>query len=355
MYGSSCFEAHRRGESILQNEIKTPQNLLSELGRPTACGWAREPILTYDRSEVKHSFVRGREWDHYVIQSSKYALSLCIADYGCFGLATAMLVDFRGEMRRYINTKIKLMTLGRLNMPNSTRAGDANFADRKIGMKFSRSANNRYIKSEFMNFHDGKMLTVSIALDNPDDNSIVISTSFPKKPDAFAYCQKVIGMPASGFVKFGGEEFTFDVSDSRAFLDWGRGVLPRDNRWYWGALGGKLLGEDFGFNFGGGLGDTSQGSENAIFYGGKLYKISGLSAQAPKEPEKRWKFFTKDRRIQLQFTPVLDCGERFRVLTASLDQKLQFGTFSGRVVLDGGQELKIDKMRGFSNWVHNYF
>ena len=340
---------------MLQNEIKTSQNLLNESKQLAVCGWAREPILAYDRSELKNALWSGREWDRYVIQSKEYALSLCIADYGYFGLATAMLIDFRGEMRRYIKTKIKPMTLGQLNMPGSTRAGDANFDNRKLGMKFSRSANNRYIKSEFMNFHDGKMLTVSLALDNPDDNSIVVASPFQQNSYAFAYCQKVIGMPASGFVKFGGEEFTFDASDSRAFLDWGRGVLPRDSQWFWGALSDKLSGKEFGFNFGGGLGDTSQGSENAIFFDGKLYKVSGLSVQPPKGAEKNWRFFTKNRRIQIQFTPFLDCGEDRRLLTVSLEQKLQFGVFSGRVILEDGQEFTIKKMRGFCNWAHNRF
>ncbi len=338
---------------MLQKEITSPQSLLDNEGHLAVRGWSREPILTYDRSEIKKALLRSREWDHYVIQNSQYALSLYIADYGYFGFASAALLDFRGEYRRYIKTKWKLLTLGQLGLPGSTLAGDTNFDTKKLGMKFSRSSNNRYLKSEFMNFYDGKVLTVSIALDNPDDNMVSAVASFPGSPDHFAYCQKVIGMPAGGFVKFGGEEFTFEPSNSHAFLSWGRGVLPSENRWYWCAAQGDVRGKALGFNFGGGLGDNSEGSENAVFYDGKLYKLSGLSVQKPRQEGQAWKFFTKDRRIQLQFAPEQECGESKHFLHVTHEQKLQFGTYTGRMVLDGGDELRISGMNGFCHWTHN--
>jgi len=341
---------------MLQKEITKPQNLLDESGKLTESGWSREPMLEYDRTDVKNSFFRVKEWDHYVVYNDQYALALTVAEYGYFAMATAMLLDFRGEMRCYVKSKIKLFSLGRLNMPSSTRAGDANYGDRRLGLKFSRSSNKRFIKSEFMSFHDGKLLNVSITLDNPDVNTIAVSSEIPEKAGAFAYCQKDIGMTASGFVKFGGEEFNFSEDNSYCCLDWGRGVLPRENRWFWSTMSTKIEGKSFGINFGSGLGDTSQGSENALFYDGKLHKISALSVQAPKNPmEQPWKFYTKDKKLQLTFTPFLNGTEKKGFTKFRMEQKLLFGRFNGRVKLEGGQELKIQDLPGFTHWVNNYF
>ena len=77
---------------------------------------------------------------------------------------------------------------------------------------------------------------------------MVIAT-FKESKIHFYYNRKIIGMKASGFVRFMDQPYLFLAEDSYGILDWGRGVgliVPL----YWAAAAGKVCGEGFGFNFG---------------------------------------------------------------------------------------------------------
>ena len=66
-------------------------------------------------------------------------------------------------------------------------------------------------------------------------------------------------------------------------LDWGRGVWTCRGTWYWGSASGMVDGVPFGFNIGYGFGDTSAATENALFYGGKLHKLSQVTFHIPRK------------------------------------------------------------------------
>ena len=111
---------------------------------------------------------------------------------------------------------------------------------------------------------------------------MVIATPFDKDKH-FYYNQKINCMRAEGAVTYGyhNRTYTFDLADSFAVLDWGRGVWTYKNTWYWGSASGLVDGEKFGFNIGYGFGNTSAASENMLFYKGRAHKLSQVTFHIP--------------------------------------------------------------------------
>ena len=59
------------------------------------------------------------------------------------------------------------------------------------------------------------------------------------------------------------------------------GVWTYKNTWYWGAGAGVVKGNEIGFNIGYGFGDTSNATENMVFYNGKAHKLEDVKFNIP--------------------------------------------------------------------------
>jgi hypothetical protein len=163
-------------------------------------------------------------------------------------------------------------------------------------------------------------------------------------------------MAASGKVRIGSSDYSFSPGDSAGGLDWGRGVWTWKNRWYWGSASGWLDGIPFGWNIGYGFSDRSPASENMIFYGGRAHKLGEVSFiidssnyLAP------WKFSSSDGRFELDFEPAVDRSAKTDLLVVKSVQHQVFGYFSGKLVLDDGKILKLDRFMGFAEDVLNWW
>ena len=66
----------------MQRRITASGPLLDGRGHLTETGYATSLVKTYDRSQIKASRLRVKEWDYYCVVSDQYALALTIADNG---------------------------------------------------------------------------------------------------------------------------------------------------------------------------------------------------------------------------------------------------------------------------------
>ena len=135
-------------------------------------------------------------------------------------------------------------------------------------------------------------------------------------------------------------------------------MWPYRNTWYWGSASGMLDGETFGFNIGCGFGDTSAATENALFYQGRVHKLSQVRFHIPRRGLKYdylsvWSFSSDDGRFVMAFRPVLDRAARASAGVISSDQHQVFGFFTGRAVLDDGTVLPVRELPGFAERVEN--
>jgi hypothetical protein len=346
----------------MQNEIKKNINLLNADGHITNEGWARFPYWKYDRSAIKASFLRIKEWDYYAVLSEdkKYGITFTISDLGYLGLSAICFLDFEKRYFRQVDT-MSILPLGKTGFPpDSESAGIIRFADSKLSVEYVMQHGRRTIRFDCPDMTDAygnKGLTGEIFLAQPEGiESMVIATSWKENRKAFYYNRKINCMPASGGFTIGTKKYKFEQSKDFGVLDWGRGNWTYKNRWYWGSASGLADGVPFGWNIGYGFSDRTPASENVIFYSGKAHKIEDVTFHIDtSDYMKTWKFTSSDGRYEMDFRPVVDRSSSVNLLLLKSVQHQVFGYFTGKAVLDDGKVIDIKNFLGFAEDVLNWY
>lgn len=349
-------------------EIKKEANLLNEEGSLSIAGFSKKMLLNYNRENIKAGKLRIKEWDYYLIHNKNFAIALTVADNGYMGMLSASLIRFK-EKTEKTSSVITLLPKGKLNedlksnsninMPASSKSGDIIVRNKKCDIKFVFEGKNRRLTCKYPNFDNGKELEINVLLSNTPRESMVIATPFKEKKTAFYYNQKIIGFVADGYAKLGEEKILFDKKDSLGLLDWGRGVWTYKNTWYWGAGMQEIDGKIFGFNIGYGFGDTTNATENMLFYNGKAHKLEDISFHIPKDKNNNddflspWTFTSSDKRFEMKFTPIINRHSDTNAIVLRSNQNQVFGYFNGVAVLDDGTKIKVKNLLGFAEKVFN--
>lgn len=330
--------------------IKHP--LLNEQGQLSEAGYSTSLVLDYDRRNIKANALRIKEWDHYLITNGKLGLALTIADHSYRGINSISFLNFE-EKWEITKSPKTFMPMGKTNLPASSEYGDARICKKGYELCFENHGNNRILTFRMEHFKGKEPISGKLLLACPKTDSMVIAAPFPRAPKAFYYNQKINCMPAEGTVTLGGQTYTFSKNDAIAVLDWGRGVLPYKNTWYWSSASGRIDGVPFGFNLGYGFGDTSAATENMLFWNGKAHKLDQVTFEIPKDPMSPWCITDNEGRLELNFVPILNRSSRTDLKLLFSDQRQVFGRFSGKAVLDDGTPLIIEDLFGFAEKVVN--
>jgi hypothetical protein len=340
----------------MQKEIKEPSDLLDEDGNLIQVGWAKKPILHYNRENINASWLRIKEWDYYAVLNDEFGISLTISDVGYLALIAIDWLDFT-EKENYSGGKIKFFTKGKMDLPLTSEKGDVHFKSKNMELSFIKEESQRILRVESPKFkkNDKKGMKGEIILQqDPHMDSMVIVTPFKKKKHNFYYNQKINCMPAKGEISIGENTFDFGKKKSFGVLDWGRGVWPYNNTWYWGSASGEIDNIPFGFNIGYGFGDLSSASENMIFYDGKAHKLDRLTFHIDtKDYLKPWKFTSNDGRFELELKPILDRDAGVNLLILKMITHQVFGYYNGTVILDDGKKIEVNNLLGFAEEVKN--
>ncbi len=342
----------------MQHEITRPGPLLDEKGRLREPGWARQPLLTYERDSVRAGKARIKEWDYYYVGcGDRFGLALTIADNGYMGLDSISFLNFR-EGWEITKSPMQVMTLGRKALPPSSDEGSVRSSGKGYYLAFRCEGEKRVLTFRMADFRGGETIEGAVTLTCPPTDSMVIATPFAGDRKAFYYNRKINNLLAEGTVRIGRDAYTFTPGTSFGVLDWGRGVWTYRNTWYWGSASGLVGGVPFGFNIGYGFGNTDRASENMVFLNRQAHKLSRVLFEIPEKDGKEdflspWTIRSDDMRFEMTFAPVLDRASRtdFKVLCS--DQHQVFGRFSGRCVLDDGAVVQIRDLFGFAEKVFN--
>ena len=341
----------------MQNQITKAGPLLDKKGKLVECGYATSLIKKYDRRMIKGCKLRIKEWDYYLIYNNNYAVAVTVDDNSYMGLNSFTLIDF-SKPEEITKSPMTFMPNGKTNFPSTSEIGNVGVKKKKYEFSLLNDGKTRIIKVWIKNFIKNTDLNAEFELTEPPKDSMVIMTPFKEKKTAFYYNQKIVGLKAKGKVELGDKLIIFEES-TRAILDWGRGVWTYKNTWYWGAGTGIVNGHEVGFNIGYGFGDTSNASENMVFYDGVAHKLDQVTFNIPKNNKgqeeflKPWTFTSNDGRFEMNFEPVIDRHSNANVLVISSNQHQVFGKFSGKIVLDGGKIVEIKDFLGFAEKVIN--
>ncbi len=342
----------------MQHEITKNQPLLNAKGQLNEAGYAKTLILDYNRENISACRALIKEWDYYYIGNDNYGLCLTIADMGYIGALSASVLDF-SKPWQISKSSVKFFPLGKIKMPPSSKSGSVVCKNGGVQMAFDNDGKVRRLHGIYPKFEGDNALVFDVTLTDFPEESMVIATPFAKK-GRFYYNQKINCMRAKGKFSIGDSEYSFDKKTAMGLLDWGRGVWTYDNTWYWGSLQTELPdGSTFGFNIGYGFGDTSKASENMLFYKGKSHKLEDVTFNIPKDEKGKdafmqpWTFTSSDKRLQLDFVPIIDRDTAVDLIVLAMKPHQVFGKFSGTAILDDGTKIEIKDALGFAEKVHN--
>lgn len=330
----------------MQTHITKPGSVLNERGEIHA-GYSERAVLSYKRSAIKAPFYRIKEWDFYQIQDNNKCLQLTLGHASYAGQMSVMLFDYKkGEMLADFGT-ILVLPFSRLHLPESAEADSVvEYKKGKMRLSFRTQGKTRYLSFTSPGFE------AEITLERKIDDSLVINVPFDEYKTAFYYNQKINCMSACGTVRCKDTQYTFD-KDAYGLLDWGRGVWPFHNEWYWSNGTGLVGGELFGFNLGCGFGNTSAATENMLFYKGVCHKLGEVHFDLGTEYMKPWHLYDDEGRLDLTLKPEYDRTTKMKVLFVDNCTHQMFGDFSGTAVLDSGETLKIDALPAFAEHAVN--
>lgn len=328
--------------------------LLNEEGNLAQAGYAFELIKQYERKAIKANKSRIKEWDYYYIGDDQYGIALTIDDNSYMGLLSASILDFNNKKYKN-NAKIFWFPFGKVGMPESSKEGNIKCQKGRYSFEFINQNGERHLIVDIKKYSKDKDFHADVILKPTTRHSMVIATPF-RKDKHFYYNQKINNLSVQGSFSLG--SFSYHFKDTaRAVLDWGRGVWTYQNTWYWSSLNSFDNGHNIGFNLGYGFGDTTKASENMFFYDDKVFKFSDVEFFIPKINNKDdfmspWKILSKDKSIDLVFTPILNRKDYTNALIISQDANQVFGSFKGAFKTED-KTYYINDLLGFAEKVKN--
>lgn len=339
-----------------QIEITSPQKLLNEDGTLAAPGYCRRNLFIYNREDITAPKWRIKEWDFYQFSDDKFSVQMNFADISLLAFAQVVVIDLES------GKKWSAMKIFRSGKRQLNRNGDApySFEIKEKNFEYSVDVTEDMRRLYFKGAASQKSIVeVDIKASMAKDlESITIATPFGRPaPNRFFLTQKINCMPVTGCVKINDFTKQFNPQNTFLVLDWGRGVWPYSNMWYWGNGSCYLDDKLFGFEITWGFGNEEAATETALFYGGKCHKIGRVWLE--RDPEEGgkwmspWQFRSEDGRFELTMTPYYDHATNLSVGLLKMVTHQVYGKWSGKVILDDGKELFIDNMDAFCEKVYN--
>ncbi len=329
-----------------QNEITDSSNLFNDDGSLVQRGWARKPILNYNKDKIGKGWSRIKEWDHFSVLNKDFGFQLTIGDIGYLTQMSYVWLDFE-KKERDGKGLFKFFTKSKILPLNSLEDSEIEFPTKKFKATISKQNNKRILTIDDPSFQDKGIKGRIVLQDDPKTDNTVVVTGYKEDPRLFYYNHKINYMPAEGSLVIGDKSYSFEPESSYGLMDWGRGIWPYKTHWLWGSGCGLVDGVPIAFNIGYGFGDLSTHTENIIFYDGKAHKIDEvIFHHENRDPTKPWKFTSNDNRFNMTLDPIIPHREKLNFGLIYLNSSLLHGLYSGEVVLDNGEKIKIENMLG---------
>ncbi|MGN0452879.1 MAG: DUF2804 family protein [Ruminococcus sp.] len=312
----------------MQIEIKNETPVFSEMGSVKNCGWSRSPMFLLDKGMCKNRF-QLNERDSYLIQNEDVTVYLSIGESGITGEVTAVIYDRNTGVIDHRTLK-KYMSFGGLSMPASSKNGDVTFTDARVGMNFSNTAVNRYIRCEYVDFCRDKTLYINLSLLDSIEESFNVLMPINRFDKGFYLKRFQPAMKVKGVVRCGGAEYNMTYEDTSALLYWQRYVLKEKTYYHSLFCDVEIDGRQFAMCLSGGIGNSEFASGNCYFLDGEVHKFASVKAEGKEErPDKPWHFTAGHSAMDILFRPDIKSGRLMSVKCGA--KTLVFGKLYGRI------------------------
>jgi hypothetical protein len=331
-------------------EITEETPLLNADGTLAAHGWARGPLMQYDRSLIRADQIDAlREWEYYAVFTPNFAIGLTLADLGLLSFGILTLEDYETDA---IHSALFIAEAEALDFP-PTPFENTRFEAQTGSIEYIFEEGKRTITVISGELGSESRMEAHLELaDSRATESVAVSHKF-EEPGEFFYENKRVSMPATGSVLVGETTYSLPEGSSFGVLDWGRGVWPENVRWEWGHFTGMLDGRLVGINLGTVNGDDSPGTADAVIVDGVLNKLKESNwtydlddVMAP------WTFTSDDGALDLTLTPDFDDSTTLSLGPPyTLTRWKVHGEITGSVELADGSRLEVHGIRGAAEHV----
>jgi len=332
-----------------QTEITEPVPALDETGRPLNFGWAKSRCFSYDHTLIRSPRRRISEGDRYVLLSPTHEVIFELLDDGYLGYLFVSVVSLR-DKRMFSQTLTTPFSLGCFDLPGDSESGSIKFRHKTAYVNFAAMGGGvRIIKIDIPMFSNRFSLRGEVVLSPPEQaESIYTHMPWRGKGQAFSLLRRSPWFYAEGVIQFGPVKIVFTRGNGWGIFDWSRVVRPGSDISFWAAGCGQVDGRQAGFSVGYNSADSGMGTENAFFVDGRLHKLDKVSFHISSERITPWRFTSNDSRLEMIFEPQQERDESRQLLFYSHRRRQLFGTFSGKVVLDDGEELDFQDLTGLA-------
>ena len=336
----------------MEKEITKLQPLFTEAGDLNNPGYAKQMMFEYDRGSLKSGPLALKEWDFYQIGLGDDVLQLTIGHVSYIASFSAKLISLKtGEVLDF--SRMKPFPLKSMNMPTSPNAPNVvEAAGKDYAFRFDSQPTYRHLTIKGTDKKIGDIdLDITIQAD-PKNEKMVIATPFEKKKQFYLNCKENF-FGAKGTIRFGQKNITLSEKNT-SVLDWGRGVWPFKQEWFWGNGTAYMDGGRFAFNIGWGFGDLSNATENMFFWNGKAHKLGSLIVERDENDYMApWHFTDETGNLDLTMTPVHDHFSKTEILFIKTQCHQVHGKFNGTATLPDGKKIKVVDMLAFCEHAEN--
>ncbi|MFX0181308.1 MAG: DUF2804 family protein, partial [Candidatus Hodarchaeota archaeon] len=136
-----------------QIEITKPSNLFNDDGSLVQRGWARKPILKYNKESIGKGWIRIKEWDHFSVLNKDFGFQLTIGDIGYLTQMSYAWLDFKNKNRDGKGV-FKFFTKSKILPLNSLDDSIIEFPTKKFKATISKQGNKRILSINDSSFQE---------------------------------------------------------------------------------------------------------------------------------------------------------------------------------------------------------
>ena len=342
MTGSPSAEAY-------ELEITRPVVLCRPDGRldPLAVGWSRTPLHRTNLpggAGRAGAWGRNKRWEYWGVITPTHVVGLTVSSLDYAGVHQLWVLDrTTGEVVDH--SVIAPFAAGTL-LPHSLSTGAV--SARLPGFAANITPGPESVRLRAATDRVRLDLTVEMP---PGQESMCVVV--PWSARRFQYTVKAPALRVSGRLRVDGVDVEVSAQDSWAVLDHGRGRWPYSMLWNWGAGSGVVDGRTLGLTIGGQWTVGTGSTENALVVDGRVHKL---------HDELMWSYDRTDwlapwrvtgPRVDLTFTPFHERVAITRLVVLAGETHQCFGDWSGHVVDDAGEPVRVDGLVGWAEEARN--
>jgi hypothetical protein len=306
-----------------------------------ARGWSKRQLLD---TTLPGPFLRRKRWDFVCVSHPEFLFGAAISNADYAGLCFAWMLELPSG-RFFDRERLAPLALG-ITLPD--RLSEASISNHR-GLGFSLTPRGPSLDLVVTSDRFGAdPLELRLQIEQVDESE-GLHLVVPWDHTHFNYTAKLCALPGHGELVAGGRTYTLTTQNTSVSLDRTRGIWPYKTAWRWASGTGFVDGRRFGLNFGAGWTDGTGVVENALYLDGKVLPLwePVRFTFNPNNRREPWSFATiESARVRLQFHPLHDRAQRTALGIVDMQLTQVLGHYSGQVILEGGQALRIDKLPG---------